>query len=859
MSQANPHVVPFLREAGGRRSRIDNNIVSRGLHAIETLLHIDMEHRTSVLARMRLLPKWFGQESSGLLLQQYTGHVTIAPRQQLLSQWRALSHPSEIEMAGYIRDGSRATWPLLPHIRALILVEKKLSACARRYSHVNLPASEPVAAVTAGLRHGPGARGSYSGNLAGAGGSATQMGGLVAAAAAGTGEGDDSSGVEARMPGLAGMRRPPTARVQSYAVPRGMSGGMELLLGTGDSLGQHQGGGYTGDRSPGTTGAGASADYLLGHSGGGTGPGSNSSLQSVGLATGRAGTGVVGFGTSQPRDGGGGGGTGEMLPLPQSGHAWPPSMWMGHAAAATAHGGGPAAPQAAGSPSTSSSLRPGASPRPSAIRQPVFDQTSPSRQQPPLTSASTVRAPPSPPTSPMLPAWRWPVAGPGQTRLPYRDVVLPPSSAASFQSSPVSEQPSQEHRVVSPQREASVAPPVATATPLDAQTTPVISATLPLPAVVAAAASNLPITEAAHPLLPVGRVETAVGGEAGALTPKPGSLQLPGQGSIGRALARPGQSDGRRNGRGGGNTGNEGSATSPITSAHAASGGDGDAAGPPSADHSVQSFSSRNNQASDGQDEVGTALPIGRSPLGSTSGDAQLRQRRRTVSFADQQQEQQQPQQPRAGSDGRGYGEAAEAFLLHRAHPTSTGSADDLFLRSSAHSALQSEYSPLPHSQSSSHIPLRGREWPVDAVARRGPFDTIHGGGDQRVELHLHHQHLQHAVSDEGGTGGAADDTVLATMRPPLQTDTVGALGLGLAAAGPDPMFVPRGPLTPPPGSLHSLTSAELRHLADAAVLDQHAPADDIADAAGCPSFRLDRHDELGFDSSRGRDAEDQQ
>ncbi|RYG40932.1 hypothetical protein EON68_03650, partial [archaeon] len=134
VSQTNPHIVPFMRDTGPR-AYIDSNPLSRMLSAIQTWATLDISMRSSYLAHMRLLPKFFGAELSSVLTQRYSGDVTIVPHQPMLSQWRALSQPSEQDMANYIRAGERATWPHLAHIRTLVLIEKKLSACAHRFAH----------------------------------------------------------------------------------------------------------------------------------------------------------------------------------------------------------------------------------------------------------------------------------------------------------------------------------------------------------------------------------------------------------------------------------------------------------------------------------------------------------------------------------------------------------------------------------------------------------------------------------------------------------------------------------------------------------------------------------------------------
>lgn len=139
VSQANPHVVPFLKLSrdslvpGGRSvGRLDANIVSQALAACTLWLLLDIRHRIHLLAGLRLLPRWFGEDSGPLFAQSYTGDVTFVPHQSPLEAWRALTQPTVQDMTRLILDGQRATWPHLARVRTLVAVERKLSLCARQ-------------------------------------------------------------------------------------------------------------------------------------------------------------------------------------------------------------------------------------------------------------------------------------------------------------------------------------------------------------------------------------------------------------------------------------------------------------------------------------------------------------------------------------------------------------------------------------------------------------------------------------------------------------------------------------------------------------------------------------------------------
>lgn len=182
VSQANPHLAPLLREASmPQAAAASSSLFSRTLNALELLLNLDITTRTTYLARMRLLPRFFGAEFSALFLQRYTGDITIAPQQPLLSSWKALSQPSEQDMRDYLLRGMRATWPQLAHIRTLVAVEKKLSLCAREIA--GAVAAEAAAGALSGRSLPYHAYASAAGSTMGPAGSSHGVAGYSSASA----------------------------------------------------------------------------------------------------------------------------------------------------------------------------------------------------------------------------------------------------------------------------------------------------------------------------------------------------------------------------------------------------------------------------------------------------------------------------------------------------------------------------------------------------------------------------------------------------------------------------------------------------------------------------------------------------
>jgi uncharacterized membrane protein YgcG len=132
--QVNPHVVPFLQHtlAGGSGKAAQHSpgtLVSHSaLKATMRYLDHDLRHRTLTLAEMGLLPRWYGQDVTKMLKQNYRGDVTIVPELKIDESLgiKAVMNPTEDDMVIYLRDGRRACWPHLLRIKHLLSVESCL-------------------------------------------------------------------------------------------------------------------------------------------------------------------------------------------------------------------------------------------------------------------------------------------------------------------------------------------------------------------------------------------------------------------------------------------------------------------------------------------------------------------------------------------------------------------------------------------------------------------------------------------------------------------------------------------------------------------------------------------------------------
>jgi TAG lipase / steryl ester hydrolase / phospholipase A2 / LPA acyltransferase len=128
VSQANPHVVPFLKieeHQGWLPMAVD--ILTSGPRA-------QARHALS-LARRRLgKTLWRSplEWAHSLTHQVYQGDINICPQHRLRDLTRLMANPSLEELEEYIRDGERATWPKLAMIRDATRVSRSMETCIRR-------------------------------------------------------------------------------------------------------------------------------------------------------------------------------------------------------------------------------------------------------------------------------------------------------------------------------------------------------------------------------------------------------------------------------------------------------------------------------------------------------------------------------------------------------------------------------------------------------------------------------------------------------------------------------------------------------------------------------------------------------
>eukprot|EP00742_Colponemidia_sp_Colp-10_P008059 GILJ01008696.1.p1 GENE.GILJ01008696.1~~GILJ01008696.1.p1 ORF type:complete len:688 (+),score=66.97 GILJ01008696.1:43-2064(+) len=145
VSQVNPHVVPFLANYKSKRL----------FDRFEYFLSIDIRQRCQKLAKLRLIPRLYGQDFSGVFMQSYKGHVTITPTMSLTDQLKAISHPDEDDMKRYIREGQISAWPFLGQIKHMCAIESTLRLCYNKIKRRLEPSALKVPRSVSPVHDGP--------------------------------------------------------------------------------------------------------------------------------------------------------------------------------------------------------------------------------------------------------------------------------------------------------------------------------------------------------------------------------------------------------------------------------------------------------------------------------------------------------------------------------------------------------------------------------------------------------------------------------------------------------------------------------------------------------------------------------
>ena len=129
VSQANPHVVPFLSEeiAGtGLVPFIQDLVVKSPMIQIEHLLelvhrHFDVPGLSSVI-----------KKSHAIIRQTYSGDITIFPDSQVANWGKMIANLEPDQVEEFMQEGRRAAWPNIERIRNTTKISRTFDACLQR-------------------------------------------------------------------------------------------------------------------------------------------------------------------------------------------------------------------------------------------------------------------------------------------------------------------------------------------------------------------------------------------------------------------------------------------------------------------------------------------------------------------------------------------------------------------------------------------------------------------------------------------------------------------------------------------------------------------------------------------------------
>ena len=129
VSQANPHVVPFLGEDLDKTGLLPflQDVIIRGpLLQVENVLelanrHFDVPGLGSII-----------KKAHAIVGQNYSGDITIHPARGELSLGKALANASREDARLLIEAGRHATWPHIGRIRNATQISRTFQACLKR-------------------------------------------------------------------------------------------------------------------------------------------------------------------------------------------------------------------------------------------------------------------------------------------------------------------------------------------------------------------------------------------------------------------------------------------------------------------------------------------------------------------------------------------------------------------------------------------------------------------------------------------------------------------------------------------------------------------------------------------------------
>jgi NTE family protein len=125
VSQANPHVIPFITHKKQR------GISAVGKHVVSSLIHTSsaelLDIGRHVLQKTPLSPLL--DQAHAVAAQTYLGDINIQFPFSPKAYLKVIANPNAAGLANYIRLGEQATWPQIPMINDLTRISRVFPEC----------------------------------------------------------------------------------------------------------------------------------------------------------------------------------------------------------------------------------------------------------------------------------------------------------------------------------------------------------------------------------------------------------------------------------------------------------------------------------------------------------------------------------------------------------------------------------------------------------------------------------------------------------------------------------------------------------------------------------------------------------
>lgn len=139
VSQVNPHISLFYFAPKGtvgrpvstskRKTSKEKYASFRGgfiATALEQLVRLEIKKWLQIIKSLDLLPHFLQQDWSNIWLQNFSGTITIWPRNKIIDFWYILSDPTELRMKEIIEKGERCMFPRLLFIKHRASIERAI-------------------------------------------------------------------------------------------------------------------------------------------------------------------------------------------------------------------------------------------------------------------------------------------------------------------------------------------------------------------------------------------------------------------------------------------------------------------------------------------------------------------------------------------------------------------------------------------------------------------------------------------------------------------------------------------------------------------------------------------------------------